>query len=419
MPRTTKNPPKPTAAAALPLAAIRAFWLTRAGLGGTPEPKSLATVFEKFGWARSLGGVDAYLAVHARRPSTTRKAIDAAVAKGTLLVNPAARGCMYLLPATIAPAAMALAAALTRPRTSKDLERAGATWEEVHAVAKATAAVLAGGPLTTAGVRKALPEGVPRSLGERGKKVGLASVLSVALRELEFDGRITRTPVEGRIDTEHYEWRLATSSPGKASTSTRVERIAAVIDPLLGCAGPVTLGALAQWLGAPQREVKAALASLEAQTVEVETLGTAWVRTRDVDALAAATVPADNVRLLPFIDAVVELRGGPGPLVDPAHHGRPVIGWGSSTPKPLGSSRSAGYRALLVGSQLAGFWEYDPGPREIVWTTFDKLPKKLARTVDEAAARTRDFLRDVGHGRSFSLDTDDALSRRAAEIRGM
>jgi len=47
-----------------------------------------------------------------------------------------------------------------------------------------------------------------RSLGEKGKKLGLSSTLPPALRTLEFEGRIERTLEGGRLDSERYLWRL-------------------------------------------------------------------------------------------------------------------------------------------------------------------------------------------------------------------
>src|SRR5438105_3614284 len=86
-----------TNAGTLSLSRARAVWLDRQGLL-TPVRGPLHEVVGATGWVRTLGGVEAYLALRARVPGLSRKAVDEAVAKGALRVVPAARGCMYLLP---------------------------------------------------------------------------------------------------------------------------------------------------------------------------------------------------------------------------------------------------------------------------------------------------------------------------------
>ncbi|RMH16970.1 MAG: hypothetical protein D6696_16935 [Acidobacteria bacterium] len=77
-------------------------------------------------------------------------------------------------------------------------------------------------------------------------------------------------------------------------------------------------------------------------------------------------------------------------------------------------------RALLWGERLIGFWEYDLDREEIVTATFEPLPAALRPALDEERRRLAAFIRDqLGNAQSFSLDTDDAVRRRAAELRAM
>ena len=102
---------------------------------------------------------------------------------------PAARGCMYLVARPQVALALRLAARLTLPRAEREHAKAGIRPREVEELAAAVRETLTRkGPLTTEALRKALPEGSVRSLGEVGKKVGISSALPSALRLLEFDG---------------------------------------------------------------------------------------------------------------------------------------------------------------------------------------------------------------------------------------
>lgn len=193
----------------------------------------------------------------------------------------------------------------------------------------------------------------------------------------------------------------------------------------LEVAGPVTLEELAAWTGVSQRDVKAALARVRAVRVTIDGDGAAgreesWLLESEVDALVRAEVSSAHVALLPFEDNAVALHGGPGVLVDAAHHGRVVPSWGSSKPATLGDARHMAMRGLLCGDRLMGLWEYDPDAGAIVHATLDPVPAALGKVLRDECEAVAAFLRDdIGHARSFSLDTDDALRERAAAIRAM
>ena len=137
-----------------------------------------ARILEDTGFVRTLGGVDVYLAVRARRPGLTRAELDTAAEQHAVQVVPAVRGCMYLVPRRDVPLALRVADLLSRPRAEREHEKAGIRPGEVEEVANAAVQVLEErGPLTTDALRRALPDGLVRSLGEAGKKVGISSPL--------------------------------------------------------------------------------------------------------------------------------------------------------------------------------------------------------------------------------------------------
>ena len=84
-----------------------------------------------------------------------------------------------------------------------------------------------------------------------------------------------------------------------------------------------------------------------------------------------------------------------------------------------GAAKHLAYRALLVGDRLAGFWEYDPGTREIVTAPLDRVTPAARRAIDKAARDVEGLIDELGHARSFSLDTDAALKERASKLRAL
>src|SRR4051812_44256615 len=80
------------------LTRTRAWWAHRQGLDGSLDGASPATVLDRAGWARSVGGANPYLTLFARA-GTSRADADAALAALDIYELPSARGCTYILPA--------------------------------------------------------------------------------------------------------------------------------------------------------------------------------------------------------------------------------------------------------------------------------------------------------------------------------
>ena len=416
------------------LARARALWCVRQGLASRAGGAGarVVDVVSGTGWVRTLGGVDVYLAVRARCSGLRRADLDRAVARRQLRVIPAARGCIYLVPDHQVAMALSLAAALWRPRTERDLTRAGSSWDEVETLAQVVFETMAGSSapgdsptgMTTAGIRKALPDGAVRSLGAAGKKVGLSSPLPVALRVLEFDGRIVRTLEAGQLDTERYLWQIAGDSAERdaiaAHDSNPTARNTAVARHFLSVAGPATLKQFAAWSGLSQRDAGDAVAGAGAVAVDVDGLaGPCWLLEDDVDALQRAAVPESSVALLPFEDNLITIHDGPAVHVDPRYHDLPVDAWGgTSKPVTLGTARHIGHRTVVAGDRVIGFWEFDIASSAVVCAPFAPVTGTLKAALEAECAAISDFLRDdVGHARSFSLDTDAAVQKRASAVQ--
>jgi hypothetical protein len=386
----------------------------------SPAPgRSPVAALEESGFVRTLGGVDVYIAVRARVPGLRREDLDGAVAAQPAQVIPAARGCMYLVPRRDVPLALRVAGLLSRSRDERDHEKAGVKPGEVEEVAQAALEALRErGPLTTDGLRKAMPAGTLRSLGEQGKKVGISSALPGALRRLEFEGLVERTLENRRLDSERYLWRAAAVSPfdGVSLPDDPIDLYAGMAWLFFHAAGLATQKDFAGWIGIAQRDAKAAIERLGLLPVEVE--GSKDLHYLPEDRRGLLEESADAVALLSFEDNLIHLHGGPAFLVDEAYHGAPVPSWGMGRPSTLGEARHLSLRSFVADGKIAGFWEYDPDTREIVVRPFGTLPATTRARVDAAAADLSRFLTgDLGHGRSFSLDTDEELRKLSAKIR--
>ncbi|QRN98653.1 winged helix DNA-binding domain-containing protein [Archangium violaceum] len=417
MPRSPITP-----ALTLSLDRARAHWHWKQGLA-EPQKGSIEEVVSATGWPRTLGGVDVYLAVRARIPGLKRQQLDEAVAQSRLQVIPAVRGCIYLVPRPEVPLVLRIAEEQYRKRADREHEKAGIAPTELAAVGEAVLKALRKGPLSTDALRKALPEGTVRSLGEKGKKLGLSSTLPPALRHLEFEGKVERTLEGGRLDTERYLWRLPAKNPftGAKVSGEPAVRHAHIADIFFRQAGPATVENFTTWAALSQREARAAMEKVPLVPVAVEGFSDeAWVLEKELPVLREKQPASSSLSLLPFEDGYLSFHGGPALLTDPRHHAFEIPVWGNTKGSTLGDARHMSIRSLFDGDRLVGLWEYDPDAGTVVFGTFDKLAPKRRKAVEVLAEGMATFLReDMGHARSFSLDSEDTVRGRAAIVKAL
>jgi len=408
--------PKQTA---LALDRARAHWYVRQALTAA-HPGPIEDVLAATGWGRTLGGVDVYLALRARKPDMTRAELDSAVEASRAQVIPAARGCIYLVPRAHVPLALRIAEELARKRLDAELVKAGVKPGEMEALGKQIVKTLRA-PLGTDALRKALPAGAVRSLGEQGKKIGISSTLPPALRLLEFEGAIERTLEGGRLDTERYLWRVPAKSPfaGARVPSDAPARHAELAGIFAAQFGPVSTADFASWSGFSKRVAQAAIERRGLAPVRVDGYAEeAWALEEDLPVLAKPARDVAAVSFLSFEDGYLTPHGGTAAVTDPRYHQREMKSWGMPGKTKLGEAAHIQTRAMVLDGLIAGFWEYDAAQREVVYAPFEPLPAKRKPEVKRAAQQVAAFIGDqLGHARSFSLDTDELVRQRAADIR--
>lgn len=406
----------------LNLDTARRILLEAQGLG-RPLTSDLGALLAASGFVRTLGGVDIYLAVRARRPGLTRDQLDQAVEAQEAQVVPAARGCMYLVARPQVGLCLRLANRLSASRDQRDQEKAGILPGEAEKLAELILTTLAAkGSFSTAALRSALPAGSVRSLGDQGKKVGISSPLPAALRRLEFTGAIERAHERRRLDNELYVWRLTRQNPLVANPAgdDPLEWIAELGRIFFRAAGLGRPKVFADWLGVAQKDAKSALERLELVPVTVEGESEPFFALPET-ALEAPV--SERVAFLPFEDNLIQLQGCPRLLVDAAHHDLEVTVWGMSqrvTTVKLKDSKHPSLRTFVADNKIAGFWEFDPDQAQVVWASLAPLAAPTReRVVAEAQVLSRFLIEELGHAKSFTLDKEDDLRARSAFIRSL
>ncbi len=399
----------------LSLDEARNHWVRATGLAD-PVEGTLESLVESTGWARTLGGVDAYLALRARRPGLHRETVDQAVEDGSLLVSPAARNCNYVIPGSQRPWVLAEAEAIWAGTAPAQHGRAGLAEGEVSHTAEAVMETLTS-PMTTAEIRASLPEGVIRSLGDAGKKAGISSSLPPALRLLEFRDRIRRRTDGSRIDTEKYRW-APVESPDPFSGSEE-ERRALLAHSFATFCGPFTVAELASFAGIGRRDALAAIEAGELATVNVEALGEAYMLPERADSIQdGEPIEETAVRLLGFEDSAL-VAHSPSAWFDPRHHSREMPVWGRGD-HTLGGASHLFMRTILCGNRMSGFWAWNPDEHRVEVAVLDKPTKSVKEALLGEVEAVSEFLNsEFGNARMTSIDSESTERARLDALRSL
>ena len=389
------------------IAKLRAWWAHRQGLDGSLIGATPAEVLDRVGWARSVGGVNPYLALFARA-GISRAEAEAAQASLSIHELPSTRGCTYILPADDFALALTVGqdfsgeAAMAR-------KFLGVTDDEVEVLCKAVLDALVEGDKDPAALRNELGDAV-RNLGDAGKKRGMTTTLPLALGKLQSLGLIRRVPVEGRLDTQRYTYTRWDDGPFSGGLT-----VVTLEDPYVQLARRYF-----SWIGPAKTEhfrwfsgLGAGATSKALDPLELEDLGDGWlIPPADREAFEAFDVPSmPHYTLIASLDSLVLLRRDVASLVDNPTRGgqRDVAGATLGSPDLQDN-------AIVDRGAIVGLWEYDPAEQRIVWVTSTPPDENLRAAV----LRAETFIRDeLGDARSMSLDSPKAREPRIKALREM
>jgi len=394
----------------VPVASVRAWWAHRQGLDGSLEGATATAALESSGWARSVGGSGPYLGLFART-GLGREAVDAAVARVDIHELPAARGCTYVLPGTDYALGLTLGADAPEDEVASAGKHLGVRRGEVERLCAAVADALAeaGGPLDPAGIKDVTGDAV-RSLGEGGRKRGLATTLPLALGLLQARGEIRRVPLNGRLDQQRYAYVRWSPSP---LAGHRPEPGAARVELArrwFRWAAPASLRHFRWFSGLTAAAARDAVEPLSL----VPLPGTDLLLPPELaDAFAAYREPAEpRYALVAGNDGLHLLRRDLPLLIAPADAQRPVPG--AKAGRVFGGEADPPCHLVTDRGRVVGFWEYDTQRHEIVHQLF--VPQDAA--LKAAVARTEAFVREqLGDARGFSLDSPKTRAPRITAMR--
>lgn len=371
---------------------LRAWAWHRQGLDGTLAGATSEEVLARAGWARSVGGANPYLTLFARA-GIRRDQVDQDVLDLRIHELPTARGCTYVLGRE--DFAWALSLGKNAEEAFRVLGRLGVDRGEMTLLEEQILHVLseAEGPMDPKQLKDELGESV-RTLGEEGKKKGVATTLPTALGLLQADGRIRRVPVNGRLDQQRYAYTLWALPPGKLGPEDARTQL---IGRYLGWTGGATLKQSQWFTGFTVAQSRAALADVGA--VEQSTAGgdVLWMLPDDVERLAAFTPPEEEqIQLLAGTDSLVLQRRNSADLFAEEDKGRKVL---NST---LALQADLPDHPILDRGRIIGLWQYDPGTARIAYWLFRGPTPAATQRIAEVEAWIQE---DLGDFRSFSLDS--------------
>src|ERR1700733_4375071 len=353
---------------------LRAWYSHRQGLDGFLEGKSSAEVFERAGWARSVGGVSPYLTLFSRA-GITREQADADAAKVKIYELQSARGCTYVLPAS--DFALGLAAGQSFQGDIKTAVKLGVTEKEITKLCDAVVAALEKGPLDPDGLREACGKAV-RNLGEEGRKKGLTTTLPVALERLQASGDIRRVPTNGRFDQQRYQYALWRPNPLRGFKLSAEQVNTELARRYFQWVGLGPMAGFQAFSGLGVKAAKAALDSLKLETIEVSPGDHHLLSPEDRSKFDAFKPPKEaRYSLLGSIDSLFLLCDLKTTLDD-------------TEAKAVASLQDLPSHAIVDRGRLVGLWEYDLSTESIAWASFVKKDKALA----DAVTRTENFVRD-------------------------
>jgi hypothetical protein len=386
----------------------RAWMYARQGLENR-KSETARQALARAGWQRSIGGVNPYLAIRARS-GEGRSQVDALAADLQIFELPSARGCTYVLPAEHFAVGLAIGRGFGMASDFAIARKLGVEDAEVEALKTAVTAALSRGPLAPSELKTALGEKV-RNLGEEGKRRGLTTTLPLALGLLQTEGRIRRKPVNGRLDTQRYDYELwdpaLTGMPGVDEAAAEIAQL------FFGWAGAATLKDFRDFTAFTVRTAQAARdrAGIVSFGEDTDLLCLPGAR-ENFAAYRAPSQPAYS--LVGNLDSYLALRRTGSFWLHEEDQAR--LAPTDKGLRPVSQLAELWSHAILDRGRLIGLWEYDAEAERIVCSAWIPADEALRAEIDAVETYIRE---DLGDARSFSLDSPASRRPRLDALRDL
>ena len=341
-------------------------------------------------WLRSGGGVG---------PADVRTAL---AEDRTLVKTWALRGTLHLLPAADLPMWAAALGTRSFPRPKSWYDYHGVTPEDMAALEATVPEVLTGTPMTREQLATAVAERARRpQLAER-----LRSGWGAVLKPMAARGQLAFGPPDGRSVT----FVAPAAWLGEWVPVEPERAVADLVRAILDCYGPFGLDELTRWTALDRSVLRAAVAALGDELVELDTEGhRGWITASGADAVLVAE-RSRVVRLLPGFDPyVIGALRQLDRLVPAPEHKAAV-------------SRTSGWISpvLLDGGRISGTWtqESTGGRLAIEITPFGRLRRGVKAAAEAECARWASYADTPLHLTWASQPGPNRWVRSSPEGRG-
>lgn len=389
-------------------AKFRSWVFARQGL----ETRTFCTAREALanaGWQRSVGGASPYLGIRARS-GEGRQAVDDVAAKLELFELPSARSCTYVLPAEHFALGLAAGRNFTAGSDMATARKLGATDAEIDTLKLTVLEALVSGPQSPADLKPVLGDKV-RNFGEEGKKKGLTTSLPLALATLQSEGRIRRKPVNGRFDTQRYDYELW--NPPLTNLPTDEEAAMTLAPIYFDWMGAATLKEFREFSLFPTKLAKAACD--EAGLIPFDDGSDLLSLPAALEQYESYAPPAKPVyRLIGGLDSfLLQRRGSQYWLADEDREQTAPTERGAAA---VGAVAEFSSHAIVDRGRLVGVWDYDQTEGRIEWAAWVNTDDALLAEIADTESYVRD---ELGDARTFSLDSPVSRKPRLEALRAM